>query len=313
MAPRSTTSLPVFVTGATGRHGATGARVVRELLDRGIPVRALARADDHRASALRAGGADVVIGDLHDQRTFAAALEGVRAAYFTYPVKSGVVEAAANFAAAARSAHVPHVVFMSLVIARADHPSPVARALRLAEDVLGWAGVPFSSLRVAGFFFENLALLHRSDVMGDGVMRNAFADVPLPWIAGQDAGKLAAAALLNPEPTGTDGIVYRAGTELLTQSDISRLLSRHLGRVVRHETIPKDEWVARLVRLAATDDRIDEAMAVHIAETAALLSRTGRSAQPNVPDFEAVTGAKPLSLADALAAGALDFTATAPG
>lgn len=298
---------PVFVTGATGRHGGTGGAVARELLGRGVPVRALVRADDHRADTLRAAGAEVVVGDLHDQRSFAAALEGVRSAYFTYPVKHGAVDAAANFAAAAQAARLPRVVFMSVVIARLDHPSPFARAQRLAEEVLNWSGVSCLSLRVAGFFFENLSLLHRADVMGDGVVRSAFEDVPLPWIAGDDAGKLAAAALIHAEPFGVHGVVHPAGTQRLSQSDIARVLGDHLGREVRHETIAKEEWIERLVALSVGDDRISEFMAVHIAETAALLSRGGRPPQVKLYDFESVTGAKPLSLADALAAGKLNF------
>ena len=298
---------PVFVTGATGRHGATGATVARELLARGVPVRALVRADDDRADTLRAAGAEVVVGDLHDQRSYVDALAGVRSAYFTYPVRAGAVDAAANFAAAARAANLPKVVIMSAVIARLDHPSPFARAQRLAEDVLSWAGVPCLSLRIVGFFLENLPLLHRADVMRDGLLRSTFSDMPLPWIAGDDAGKLAVAALLDPQAFGDDAVVYPAGTQLLSQSDIARELGRHIGRAVRTDTIPKEEWRERLRALSLEDDRITEFMAEHIAETAALISRGGRPPQVKLYDFEAVTGAKPLSLSEALAAGTLHF------
>ena len=63
---------PLFVSGATGRHGGTGHVIVRELLKKGARVRALARVDDERAASLRAAGADVVIGDLHDHRILRA-------------------------------------------------------------------------------------------------------------------------------------------------------------------------------------------------------------------------------------------------
>jgi nucleoside-diphosphate-sugar epimerase len=58
------TGAPIPVTGAAGRVGGVGVAVVAALRGRHMPVRALARSDDERAAALRAIGADVVVGDL---------------------------------------------------------------------------------------------------------------------------------------------------------------------------------------------------------------------------------------------------------
>src|SRR5580658_2694155 len=95
---------PILVVGGTGRHGGTGAYVVRQLIKLGIPVRALVRQRDDRAAALEEIGTKVVVGDLRDRRSLIPALEGTAAAYFTYPIASGIVDAAANFASAARAA-----------------------------------------------------------------------------------------------------------------------------------------------------------------------------------------------------------------
>ena len=53
-----------LITGAGGGVGSVSRTVVELLLDSGEPVRAMVRRDDERAQQLRAGGADVVIGDL---------------------------------------------------------------------------------------------------------------------------------------------------------------------------------------------------------------------------------------------------------
>jgi nucleoside-diphosphate-sugar epimerase len=55
---------PILVTGAAGRVGAVGRTVVEWLRQRALPVRALVRREDERAEALRALGAEVVVGDL---------------------------------------------------------------------------------------------------------------------------------------------------------------------------------------------------------------------------------------------------------
>jgi len=84
--------------------------VVDRLLSRGRPVRALARTEDDRADGLRRRGATTVVGDLHDRASLVAAVDGVSAVYFAYPIAAGVIPAAANLAsvlvAAGSSAHV---------------------------------------------------------------------------------------------------------------------------------------------------------------------------------------------------------------
>ena len=56
----------ILVTGAAGQLGAVGRTVTGLLLERGLPVRAMVRREDDRAAALRAAGAEVVVGDLLD-------------------------------------------------------------------------------------------------------------------------------------------------------------------------------------------------------------------------------------------------------
>ena len=60
---------PILVTGAAGSIGGVGRTVVELLRQRDLPVRALVRRDDARAEALRATGAEVVVGDLTRRKT----------------------------------------------------------------------------------------------------------------------------------------------------------------------------------------------------------------------------------------------------
>ena len=63
----------ILVTGAGGGVGGVGGKVVALLRQRGRAVRAMAHHDDDRADALRALGADVVVGDLTRPADVAAA------------------------------------------------------------------------------------------------------------------------------------------------------------------------------------------------------------------------------------------------
>ena len=72
---------PILVTGAAGRVGAVGRTVTELLLKQGKAVRAMVRTDDERAQALRALGAEVVVGNLLDLDSMHRAIDGVETMY----------------------------------------------------------------------------------------------------------------------------------------------------------------------------------------------------------------------------------------
>jgi nucleoside-diphosphate-sugar epimerase len=71
----------ILVTGTPGQLGAVGRTVTGLLLDRGLPVRAMVRREDDRAAALRAAGAEVVVGDLLDRTKVYQIVRGCRRIY----------------------------------------------------------------------------------------------------------------------------------------------------------------------------------------------------------------------------------------
>jgi uncharacterized protein YbjT (DUF2867 family) len=93
----------MLVTGAAGRVGGVGGAVVEMLRQRDLPVRALVRRDDERADALRATGAEVVVGDLTRAGEVARALAGCRRLYFGMSGSAPYLEATGTAAAVART------------------------------------------------------------------------------------------------------------------------------------------------------------------------------------------------------------------
>ena len=197
--------------------------MARRLLELGHPIRAMTRRDDG-ALAHQLPEADIVVADLHDRRSLIPALKGVEVAYFTYPIAGGIVDAAANFASAARVAGLKRLVVMSMGPAHPDSASPLGRAQWLAEEALENSGLSCIHLRIIALFFENLELLHRRDILGDGIIRNSFPNLAMNWIAGSDAGKLAVAALLHPERFGGKPAVYPSGGEKFTHAEVARMI-----------------------------------------------------------------------------------------
>src|SRR4051812_42831522 len=84
---------PILVTGAAGQLGGVGRTVVGLLLEHGLAVRALVRREDDRAAALRAAGAEVVVGDLLEPADVHRAVSRSRRVYFGMSVSPGYLEA----------------------------------------------------------------------------------------------------------------------------------------------------------------------------------------------------------------------------
>jgi NAD(P)H dehydrogenase (quinone) len=110
----STEKIPI--TGATGD---TGGYAIEQLLQKGHQVRALVHRIDDRSQRLEDKGVEVVAGDYLDLDAMRAALQGVRRAYFVYPIRPAIIQATAYFAQAARDAGLEAVVNMSQISARA--------------------------------------------------------------------------------------------------------------------------------------------------------------------------------------------------
>src|ERR1041384_8247722 len=130
---------PILVAGAAGQLGAVGRTVTGILLDRGLPVRAMVRREDDRSAALRAAGAEVVIGDLLEPADVYRVVSGCRRIYFGMSVSAGYLEATVTMTAVAREVGVSALVNMSQMTVsqmsiQNTTPSPQQRPHWLSEQ-----------------------------------------------------------------------------------------------------------------------------------------------------------------------------------
>ena len=142
-----TEPLTVLVTGATGF---IGRRLVPELVERGMTVRAMTR----RPEAYDGPG-EPVGGDVHDADSLTDALKGVDVAiYLVHSLddpdfERKDAEAARTFGRVAAEAGVSQIVYMGGLGADGEDLSPHLRSRREVEGLLGEAGVPVTVLRAA--------------------------------------------------------------------------------------------------------------------------------------------------------------------
>lgn len=245
----------LLVIGATGQ---TGRHTTELLLQRGRRVRALVRTIDERAQKLADLGAEVVVGDVHDLNSLAGATEGIDAAYFTYPILPGLMDATANLAQAAEENGVDAIVNMSQISARRESESNAARQHWVAERLLDRSGPAVTHLRPT-FFAE--WLLNMWD--GTGELRLSFGNARHAPIAAVDQAKVIAAILEDPAPHA--GRIYPLyGAVELNHYEIAEAMSRALGREVTYVPVELDEFTAVLEKRGASPHLIQHLRAVAI-------------------------------------------------
>jgi uncharacterized protein YbjT (DUF2867 family) len=239
------TVAPTLVTGAAGGiQGSTGFHVTRLLLDKGSPVRAFVHRLDDRSDRLRRLGAEVVDGDLRDFRSVAAAMDGIRRAYFAYPVQEGLLEAAATFAAAARSAGVEQVVNLSQWLQPGgEQPTPHQARHWLVEQLFDWADVGAVHLD-ATVFYENLRTWALLSLARAGVIALPWGPeaTAIPMVAAEDVARVAAAVLTGP--VLPSGMVVRLMAGAVTNKQIAEAFSDILGRPVQYVEVSDDQWAS---------------------------------------------------------------------
>ena len=296
---------PILVTGAAGgSQGSTGLHVTRLLIEQGLPVRALVHHKDERLRALEDLGADIVEGDLRDLKSMRPPFRGIKRAYFTYPVRDGLLEATSVFAAAAKEAGVHTVVNLSQLSPSPDAPTPRMREHWVSEQVLDWAGVGAVHLR-ATVFFENVRALI-AGTAPQGIIYLPWGDenTRIPLVGAEDVARVAANLLIKSDRHGPQ---VRLIGQVPTVRDIVRELSKVYHRGIEYIAIGDEDW-----HRAAAERGVNPHALAHLSQLWTFFRATDYSGGPAYEvtnTIERISGTKPTTFSEFLKDSMQDSTA----
>lgn len=244
------TESPIYlVTGAGGGVAGIGSQVVAQLLDRGQPVRAMVHHDDSRADALRALGAEVIVGDLTNPIDVFAAMSGVTRMFFNMSVSPDYLQATAAVCVAAEElANLEVLVNMSQMTvsqmtATSTEESNQQRLHWLAEHVINWSGVPAVHVRPT-ILLENplFAMLAARSIRDTGQLALPFGNGRTSPVASSDVADVVTEVLSAPH--AHLGAVYElTGPATLDVDGLADQYSQALGRPITVTRPSYDEWL----------------------------------------------------------------------
>lgn len=229
----------IAVLGATGRQGGA---VARHVLADGWQVRALTRKPSSKASAaLRKAGADVAQCDMADTDSLLRAFDG---AYGVYSVQNpmlaghdGELRQGKNVADAAKAAGVQHVVYGSAGPGVRGTGVDSWESKLIIADYLRELGVPLTVLRPTAF----MELMTDKDLYPSvavwGLMPELAGDqTPVPWLAVDDLGAIAARTFA--EPAGFVGTELPLAAEYRSITELRQAWTAEKGRKPRRFPMP---------------------------------------------------------------------------
>jgi uncharacterized protein YbjT (DUF2867 family) len=222
----------VLVLGATGNQGGATAK---HLLARGWRVRALVRDPDGLAAKrLAAQGADVVRGDLNDERSLRAAMHRVHGVFSVLPLperQADELRQGVSVADAADQAGVAHLVYSS--VGGADRNTGIGEFECKAsiERHIDALGVPATVLRPV-FFMNNLLGFITGDDTPERTLTLALDPaMPMQMISSDDIGFFAAEAFDKPDEFV--GARLEIASEALTGPQFADVIGRVTGTPTR--------------------------------------------------------------------------------
>ncbi|NQX03300.1 NmrA family NAD(P)-binding protein [Rathayibacter sp. VKM Ac-2856] len=202
-----------------GGAGRTGSRILERLVARDRPVRLASRSTGF---------------DWDDRSTWPQPLSDARAVYVCFSPDlafPGVPERMAELGRLAASTGVERLVLLS---GRGEEGA------RASEAALREGGLPVAVLRCS-WFQQNFSEHFLTGPVRRGRLALPAPDVPEAFVDLEDVADAAVAALLRAEPAA--GTWELSGPELLTFTDIARILQEEIGAPVEFAQVAVPEFV----------------------------------------------------------------------
>jgi uncharacterized protein YbjT (DUF2867 family) len=268
-------SHPILIIGATGT---VGTDLIAQLTQDGHRVRAFTR--NPQKAAKFGSDVEVVVGDLDDQKSLVAAMQGIDRFFLI----TANTQQDKNALAAAKETGTRHVVKISTQEAGWTPVEGHGHWHKEREELIRSSGLTWTFLRPS--MYMNFALSWAPRIRLENAITSAGGNGKLGAVDPWDVAAVAKAALTEP---GHENLAYElTGPELLSFGDMAAVFSKVMERPIRHAEISEAEQGEVFLKMGLPKYAVDG-----LVETFSLI-RAGRFAYLT-DDVEKVTGRRPRS------------------
>jgi uncharacterized protein YbjT (DUF2867 family) len=231
----------ILVAGGTGT---LGRRLVRRLVERGRPVRILARSGNAVGADIH-DAVDLALGDVRDRLDVDRAMQGVDLVVsavhgFVGPrdVSPASVDRDGNGNLVdAASAAGASFVLMSIMGAAPDHPMDLMRMKFAAEEHLRASGIPSTVVRATAFFETWIALFEQTASRSGRPLVFGRGDNPIDFVSADDVAALLERAVIDPATRGR--VLEIGGPEDISMNRLAAAVQEAHGRSGSPRHIPR--------------------------------------------------------------------------
>jgi uncharacterized protein YbjT (DUF2867 family) len=282
----------ILVTGATGN---VGSRVVKELQEHGVPVRAFVR-DQGKAQDMLGDGVELAVGDFGDPESVCRSMEGVEGVFLACSNQPRQVEYETRVIDAAREAGARRIVKLSALGAEIGAPVAFWDWHARIEEHLQSSNISSVVLR-PGFGMANV-LASAEAVQYTGKLFAPAGDARISMVHPQDVGAVASVAMIGD---GHEGETYTlTGPEAITFEAVAGRLSEAVGRKIEYLSVPDEAALQGM-----TEQGLSEFVAVQIV---AVFGALRQGAQERTTDtVQSLTGQEPRGFTEFASEHALLF------
>ncbi len=243
---------PLLLTGANGR---TGRHILQAMVAKGVPVRAFIRDASQETELLELGAAECAVGDMMDEESIRAAVQGAgKILHIGPPMHPEEIAITQRFIDAGSKAGIEHFIYYSVM-------HPLRREVRHhrlklnAEEALIESGLTYTILQPARYMQHLDPIWPR--VVEQGVHAMPFDTQKLFNIV--DLNDLAEACAVVAASDQHYFATYElAGPDALSQEDMVATISAVIGKPVRAEAVTLEQVAEKAKASGASDDRVEQ-------------------------------------------------------
>jgi uncharacterized protein YbjT (DUF2867 family) len=271
----------ILVTGATGN---VGSRVVQELQERGVPVRAFVR-DHGKASSMLGNGVELAVGDFGDPESVRRSMEGVEGIFLACSNQPRQVDYENRVIDEAKEMGVRRIVKLSALGAEVGSPVAFWDWHARIEEHLQSSGIPFVILRPS-FSMSNL-LASAEAVQYTGKLFVPAGEVGISMVHPQDVAAAASVGLIGHE----EETYTLTGPEAITFEGVADHLSKAVGREIEYLNVPDEAALQGMI-----EQGLPEFVAAQIVAVFGVLRGGGQ--ERTTGTVQSLTGREPRGFAE---------------